>query len=162
MKRSGKLKFLQWILPLLVLVIESVPIGCASDTETQVIQPEGKASSGRPRYAAGRILVKLTPKAAGQMEKALDKTTGLILTENLPINALHEVSRRYRVTSWKRVFPQPMKDDSAGLERVYRLSCNPKVDIMEAARTFSALTDLVQYAEPDRLATIQAGGGMTP
>ena len=72
------------------------------------------------------------------------------------------VFERCRVTSWKRLFPQPMKEDLAGLERVYTLSSDSTIDVVEAIRAFSVLTDLVQYAEPDKPATIQSGGRIGP
>ena len=136
---------------LLVLAAQNQWAGCAF------------TDSGPPRAVAGRLLVKLTPKAAKEVAEARGEQ-GQLSPDQLPIKALRRLSRQYRVTGWRPLFPHPKvpglilapkRDDSTGLNRIYLLTCDPSTDIPAAARDFGRFSEWVEYAEPDRVVEIQ-------
>lgn len=122
-----------------------------------VYDPDRPAPEG-PAYVAGRLIVKLTPAAAEQVAPIAVPITAA----RLPITALRALSRRYKVSAWRPLFPHTIQGQSpagtvpgAGLDRVYVLTCDRSVDISAAVQAFAALTEYVEYAEPDHVVRIQ-------
>ncbi len=107
-----------------------------------------------PRYTPGRIIVKLTPPAYEKIAPAM-RGQDSIDPQELPIEPLRQVSQRFQVFSWKRLFPPVSGEDPTGLRRIYLLTCDPQVDVPAAAGAFSALAEWVEYAEPDFLVEVQ-------
>ncbi len=106
------------------------------------------------RYAPGRILVKLTPAAAQLLEKAGEGQN--LSPEQLPIEQLRKVSERYKVISWKPLLVRPVDKDPTGMNRIYVLTSDLGIDISAAVQAFRALSEFVEYAEPDYEVQIQA------
>jgi len=127
--------------------------GCAFAAGA-VVGPEQETPRKGPDHVAGRLIVKLSPDAARRVAPV--GTEGKAFPpDQIPIETLRQLSRKYRVTQWKPLFANPPKHDMTGLARVYVLSCDPSVDIEQAAAEFSALHDLVEYAQPDRIVHLQ-------
>ncbi len=98
--------------------------------------------------------MKLTLVAAEQVAQVEDER-GELSSQKLPIEALRAVSQENGVTHWRRLIAKPSQEDPTGLGRVYVLSVNPSMDIHTVVSAFSALPDLVEYAEPDSVVQIQ-------
>ena len=141
---------------LAVLLLQAWFVGFGYAVEKQVVMPGEEARVERPSYAPGRIIVKLTPKAAGQVDpvQGMAKT---IAAQKLPVEPLRVLSQKFQVVRWERLFPVTGTKEATGLERVYLLLCDKEVDVQAAARAFGGLKDLVEYAEPDYQAHIQNG-----
>lgn len=125
---------MRWILFCLVLLaVQTQMVGCAFSEKAN---------------AVGRMVVKLKPEAGREIAR-LKNETGVVRTEQIPIEALRALSQKYQIKEWKPLFAQTTSDDLTGLERIYVLSCDPAVDIGAAAQAFNTLSDLVEYAELD-------------
>lgn len=128
-------------------------VGCTG--ASAVVRPGDEESGERgPRYAAGRVVVKLTPEAADQVRQAWDRW-GELTPDRLPFEALRMASERNSVTLWAPLLPDAPKDDPSGLGRAFVLTVAGGGDVLQAVQDFSGLTDLVEYAEPDYIAEIQ-------
>lgn len=114
----------------------------------------GCAFAAESQHVPGRIIVKLRPNAAKQVAKALSRQ-GSLTPEQLPVEPLRRISQEYQVHDWKLLFSNPLKEDPSGLNRIFLLSCDPSVDVGAAAGAFSALSELVEYAEPDQIVEVQ-------
>ena len=106
------------------------------------------------RYIPGRLMVKLTPKAADEIAKARGDQRNLS-SDKLPIEVLRRLSQQNRIASWQPLFPKATEGDSTGLNRIYLLSCNSSTDIPAAAQAFAMVSEFVEYAEPDLVVGIQ-------
>ena len=120
-----------------------------------VVGQEEARSPQQPRYAPGRFLVKVTPSAAEQLEEA-EAEEGIIPAEKIPVEALRTLSVKYQVKDWRQLMARPFGHDPSGFNRVYLVTCDLQVDVMRATKEFAALSDLIEYAEPDYLAQIQS------
>ena len=116
-----------------------------------ILSDQLQSRSGKEsRYVSGRIIVKLTPQAANQMP--LDEQ---IPVDRVPIPALKDVSQRYQVAYWKRMFPRVSGSDPSGLGRIYAVVSDPSVDVLRAIQSFKDLSQDVEYAQPDRVYQVQ-------
>jgi hypothetical protein len=114
----------------------------------------GCAFAAESQHVPGRIIVKLRPNAAEQVARALGGQ-GSLTPEQVPVEPLRRISQEVQVQSWKPLFSNPLKEDPSGLNRIFLLTCDPSVDVLEASRAFSALSEFVEYAEPDRIVEAQ-------
>lgn len=131
-------------------------VGWAGCSDAAVLPEESPGPPQSPRYASGRILVKLTPTAAQQVE-AVDLEGNGITAEQLPIEPLRAVSQQYQVVRWKRLIAKRSGEgnDPVGMGRIYLLVCDPRTDVKMAVGAFSRLKELVEYAEPDYMVQTQ-------
>ncbi len=123
-------------------------VGCASlRAETQAPEEvRREPSAARPHYAAGELLVKVTPEAAQAIEQARASQafprTGL--------GSLDQLFTDYGITAIERVFPHT---SSPELSRTYKLSLSPDQSVQAAAAAFSR-DPHVEYAQPNYVATV--------
>jgi len=133
----------------LALLIGGEGAACAQITPEEPLQPDEP-----PSYVAGRLVVKLTPAAYEQVAEA--EGEGEVLEpKQLPIESFRTLSEKYRVIEWRRLIVRPFGNDPSGLNRIYLLTCDAKVDVARAAQEFGALSDFVEYAEPDFIVRTQ-------
>lgn len=103
------------------------------------------------RYAEGRVLVKVTERAAEEMLRVAEREGEPFPTRVVTVPALREAGERSRVKSWRRLIPNAPAADPTGLARVYLLILEPGAEMMPAVQAFGALSGWVEYAEPDAM-----------
>lgn len=135
------------------LLAASMALGCAG-VSAVVLPGDEEGRGGEPRYAAGRVVVKLRPEAAARVREEWERW-GQLTSDRLPLESLRTASERNGVARWEPLIPDARGDDAGGLGRAYALTLAGGADVLQAVQDFSGLTDLVEYAEPDYIAHIQ-------
>lgn len=116
---------------------------------------EPRESSTASTYVAGELIVKFAPDAVAAVERAREAGT----LPQIGITSLDQLFHEYHVTEVKRLFPprpaQPTDASSSSLDRIYLLRVDTPVDLLAVVQAFSQ-DPAVEYAEPNRLVTIQS------
>lgn len=145
--------------------------GCASASviNAELQQPSDQLPQEPPTYVSGEMIVKFTPDVRPAIEQA--RSQGRFPTVEIP--SLNTLFQQYGVSAIEPVFagtqspeeirakfPERAKRAPEGVEipdlsTTYLLTMDPHADVLAAVAAFAADPN-VEYAEPNRILTIQS------
>ena len=130
----------------LILLLLLSAAGCSHARPRRPAEPS--VPQREAKSFAIRYVVKLTP-AAGALFPS-DSSRSALTSEQIPVEPLRAASSARKITLWKPVTPDALKEDPVGLNRMFVLIADEETDVKETVQAFEALTQQVEYIEPGK------------